>query len=167
MLISMLWIVWCLLSWVNGSGIEKTYVLFYRDSVTRWIILLIVLKIKSVLSVFIFCILHFKSLLATMKTLTNSRYLTGSRIRISSGEQYVFLSSLYKQHWQRLKENGKPQFSIIKSWQPIIPTVILKSNAITSLKILSGLRNNLQNHRWLPECRNKHFEEGYWKDFNN
>jgi hypothetical protein len=25
----------------------------------------------------------------------------------------------------------------------------------------------LQNHRRLPECRNKHFEEGYWKDFHN
>jgi hypothetical protein len=102
-----------------------------------------------------------------MKTVTNSTDFTGSRMRISSGERYVFLSSLYKQHWQRRKENGKPQFSIRKSRQPIIPTVILKRNAITCLKILSGLRSNLQNHRLLTEYRKKHFEEGYWKDFNN
>jgi hypothetical protein len=29
--------------------------------------------------------------------------------------------------------------------------------------IISGLWNNLQNHRWLPECHNKHFEEGFGK----
>ncbi len=97
-----------------------------------------------------FCFLHFKFLLASLKTLTISRDFTGSRIRISSGEWYVFLSCLYKQHWQCLKENGEPRFNIRKSRQPIIPTVILKSNAITGLKILSGLRNNLQNHRRLP-----------------
>jgi hypothetical protein len=29
------------------------------------------------------------------------------------------------------------------------------------------LLNSLQNHRRLPECRNKHFEEGFNKDLQN
>ena len=37
----------------------------------------------------------------------------------------------------------------------------------TRFKIISGLRNSLQNHRRVPVCRNKQFEEGYWKDFHN
>ncbi len=35
------------------------------------------------------------------------------------------------------------------------PPVILKSNTKTRFKIISGLRNNLLNHRRLPVCRNK------------
>ncbi len=40
-------------------------------------------------------------------------------------------------------------------------------NTVTRFKITSGLRNNLKNHRRLPEYGNKQFEEGYWKDFHN
>ncbi len=38
------------------------------------------------------------------------------------------------------------------------PPDILKSNTETCFKIISGLWNNLQNHRRLPVCRNKQFE---------
>ncbi len=38
------------------------------------------------------------------------------------------------------------------------PPDILKSNTVTCFKIISGLLNNLQNHRQLPVCRNKQFE---------
>jgi hypothetical protein len=85
-----------------------------------------------------------------------------------------------------------PQRELGTSIQPLKkPTanhlpVILKSNTETRLNfvefftifssayrkvefftIISGLRNNLQNHRRLPECRNKHFEEGFSKDLQN
>jgi hypothetical protein len=43
---------------------------------------------------------------------------------------------------------------------------VMKSNIVTRLKIISGLRKNLQNHRRVPVCPNKQFEEGYWKDFH-
>jgi hypothetical protein len=52
--------------------------------------------------------------------------------------------------------------------------VILKSNTKTrfrfffkSFTTISSLRNNLQNHRRLPECRNKKFGEGFSKDLQN
>jgi hypothetical protein len=32
---------------------------------------------------------------------------------------------------------------------------------------MAGLRNNLQNHRRFPECRNKHFVEGFSNDLQN
>jgi hypothetical protein len=44
---------------------------------------------------------------------------------------------------------------------------VMKSNTVTLFTIISGLRNILQNHRRVPECRKKQFEEGYWKDFHN
>jgi hypothetical protein len=43
--------------------------------------------------------------------------------------------------------------------------VILKINTVTCFKIFSGLLSNLQNHRWLPEWLNKHFEEGIGRIF--
>jgi hypothetical protein len=33
--------------------------------------------------------------------------------------------------------------------------------------IISSLRNNLLDHRRLPECSNKPFEEGFGKDVQN
>jgi hypothetical protein len=52
-----------------------------------------------------------------------------------------------------------------------MPTVIrlpvMKSNTVKSFKISSGVRNSLQNRRRVPVCRNKEFEDGYWKDFHN
>jgi hypothetical protein len=42
----------------------------------------------------------------------------------------------------------------------------LKSNTVAGFKIISGLRNNFQSHRQLPECRNKQFEVGYRKAFS-
>ncbi len=53
--------------------------------------------------------------------------------------------------------------------------VILKSdtethplqNFLEFFTIISDLRNNLQNHRRLRECRNKQFEEGFSKHFQN
>ncbi len=44
---------------------------------------------------------------------------------------------------------------------------VRKSNAVTHFKIISGLRNTVQNHRRVPVCRNKQVEEGYWKVFLN
>jgi hypothetical protein len=44
---------------------------------------------------------------------------------------------------------------------------LMKNNTVPRFKIISGLRNSLQKHRWVPVCRNKQFEEGYWKDFYN
>jgi hypothetical protein len=43
---------------------------------------------------------------------------------------------------------------------------VMKSNTVTRFKIISGLGNNLQNHRRVPVCPNKQFEEGSWKDFH-
>jgi hypothetical protein len=59
---------------------------------------------------------------------------------------------------------GEPQ-SGFENADSQSPPVILKSKTLTRFKINSDSRNNLQNHRWLPVCRNKQFEEGYWKDF--
>jgi hypothetical protein len=36
---------------------------------------------------------------------------------------------------------------------------VMKSNTVTRFKIISGLRNSFQNHRQVPVCRNKQFEE--------
>jgi hypothetical protein len=66
----------------------------------------------------------------------------------------------------QIKGNGEPQ-SAFENVDSQSPSVILKSNTVTRFKIICGLRNNLQNHRRLPECRKRHFEEGYWKDFHN
>ena len=42
---------------------------------------------------------------------------------------------------------------------------VMKSNTVTRFKIISGLRNSLQNYKRGPVCRKMQFEEGYWKDF--
>ncbi len=44
---------------------------------------------------------------------------------------------------------------------------LMKSNTVTRFKIISGLRNSVQNHKRVPVYRNKQCEEGYWKDFYN
>jgi hypothetical protein len=36
---------------------------------------------------------------------------------------------------------------------------VIKSNTVTHFKIISGLQNSLQNHRRVPVCRNRQFEE--------
>jgi hypothetical protein len=56
--------------------------------------------------------------------------------------------------------------------QPLkLPTInhppLMKSNTVTRFKTISCLRNSLQNHKRVPVCRNKQFEEGYWTDFYN
>jgi hypothetical protein len=61
------------------------------------------------------------------------------------------------------------QKELCVSIQPLkMPTVnhppVMKSNTVTRSKIISGLRYSLQNHRWVPVCHNKQFEEGCWKD---
>jgi hypothetical protein len=38
----------------------------------------------------------------------------------------------------------------------------MKSNTITFFKFISSLRNSSQNHRQVPACRNKQFEEDYY-----
>ncbi len=84
---------------------------------------------------------------------------TGSCIRISSAPPPQ----------TRLRAT---QRELTASIQPLkMPTVnhpsVKKSNTITRFKIISGLRNSLKSNRWVPVCRNKQFEEGYWKDFHN
>ncbi len=51
--------------------------------------------------------------------------------------------------------------------ESVVMDSAMESNTVTRFKIISGLRNRLQNHRRVPVCRNKQFEEGYWKDFHN
>jgi hypothetical protein len=41
------------------------------------------------------------------------------------------------------------------------------SKGIVSLNSAFENINSLQNHRRVSVCRNKQFEEGYWKDFHN
>jgi hypothetical protein len=73
-----------------------------------------------------------------------------------------------------------PQRELETSIQPLKKppanhlSVILKSSTKTrfrfffkSFTTISSLRNNLQNHRRLPECRNKEFGEGFGKDLQN
>ncbi len=144
----------------------------------------------------------FKVLLASMKTLTNSRYFTGSRIVDLNSSFEKADSQKHRVHTQwRLPISGIHPMGVhahplsayyhnVQScsvwsihcregrYTPSIsslpymyctscPPDILKSNTVTRFKTISGLLNNLQNHRRLPVCRNKHFKEGYWKGFHN
>jgi hypothetical protein len=87
-----------------------------------------------------------------MKTLSNFGDFTGSRIRISnSGGTSKRIENLN----QPLKKTTANHLSVIS-----------KSNTEIRLKI-SGLRNNLQYHRRLPEWSNKHFEEGFSEALQN
>jgi hypothetical protein len=37
----------------------------------------------------------------------------------------------------------------------------------TIFRITAGFRSKFHRNRRVSECRNKLFEEGYWKDFKN
>ncbi len=78
-----------------------------------------------------------------MKTLTNSEILTDAHQNFQSLLFFlVFTTTL-----------AAPQ----KKWT-WIPPVILKSNTVTVTRFIFGLQNNLQNHKRLPEGRNKHLK---------
>jgi len=128
------------------------------------------LKIKSVLSVYALMVFKFFGIFNVLKStskipscffqnLTNSRYFTGSRIRILSPTPH-----------RPTPTKLATQRKLRASFQSLkLPTInnppLMKSNTVTRLKIISGLRNNVQYQRRLPVCRNQQFEEGYWKDF--
>jgi hypothetical protein len=75
--------------------------------------------------------------------------------------------------FQFLHLNSQEKYFLLASMK----TLITNSGDFTGSRISNTVRNTLQNHlrrteqftdhRRLPECRNKHFEEVYWKDFNN
>ncbi len=73
---------------------------------------------------------------------------------------FVILSSFDNNTGSASKRMGNIN-SALKKPTANHPTVILKSYTVTFFKIVSGLQNNLQNHRRPPECLNKYFEEGY------
>jgi hypothetical protein len=71
-------------------------------------------------------------------------YFTGSRIRIP-----IPLAATQRE--------------LGASIQPLkLPTVnhppVIKSNTVTRFKIISGLRNSLQNYKRVPVCRDKQFQ---------
>jgi hypothetical protein len=95
-----------------------------------------------------------------MKTLTNSGDFTGSCTRIC-----LTLAAAPQRELESSMPLKKPSANHLP--------VISKRNTETRFEtfefftIISGLWSNFQNHRRLPECRNKHFEEGFSKDLQN
>ncbi len=80
---------------------------------------------------------------ASVKTVTNYGYFTGSRIPPpppppnetgGNSKRIVSLNSAF----DNADSNHPP---------------VMKSNTVTRFKIISGLRNSLQNHRRVPVCR--------------
>jgi hypothetical protein len=69
-------------------------------------------------------------------------------------------------HWLEIWKNHLHSFKELNRGSVALDSVI-KSNTVTRFKIISGLQNSLQNHRRVPVCRNRQFEEVYWKDFHN
>jgi hypothetical protein len=90
-----------------------------------------------------------------MRTLTNSGYLTGSRIRISnSGGTSKGFGNLNEAFEKADRQSSACDFET-------------RFKIFEFFTIISGLRNNVQNPRRLPVCRNKHFEGGFSKDLQN
>jgi hypothetical protein len=94
-------------------------------------------------------ILNTKILLASMKTLANSETCTESRIAsefFSGLRVMVGFLHVITNHW-----TGQ----IYMSWA-VYGTIF---------RITAGHRSKFHSNRWVSECHNKLFEEGYWKDY--
>jgi hypothetical protein len=109
----------------------------------------------------IFCILivkknTFKVVAASMKTLTGTNFgdFTGSRIRISYSEgTSTIMGNLNSAFEKADSQSSDCDFS----------KVIL----IIFYHHLRLAEQFTENHRRLPEWRNKHFDEGFSKDLQN
>ncbi len=91
-----------------------------------------------------------------MKTLTNCGDFTGagSSIRISnSGNTPKRIGNLNSAFKKADSQSSTCDFEK-KSRNPA-------SKILEFFTVISGLENNLQNHRRLLKCRNKHFEKGF------
>ncbi len=117
------------------------------------IIFLKALKIRSVLSVYALMVFNFfassmsrnvllKFLIPSLKMLTNSKYFTGSRIRIPPTPYPP----------TRLAATQRELGASVQSLKlpPINHPPLMKSNTVTRFKIISGLRNCLKNHKRVP-----------------
>jgi hypothetical protein len=73
----------------------------------------------------------------------------------------VILSSLYNSTGSASKRNGEPQFSLWKSWQPIIRLGFWKvtSNTVTRFKIISGLEQLTESQvaSWMSQ-------QAFWRE---